>query len=119
MQESKPRSSPYPISIAVDTNGNFTYGPSTLNANAGDTLSWSSTFGPFAISFLEKSPLNAVTLSSEQVSPGNYSIGPQTIRASAHGHYKYGVAVATTVGTTTTVSIDLGCADVVVSNDGD
>ena len=54
----------YDIAITRADAGGFTYSPSTLNVASGDEVSWSSTLGPFAVSFRDATPLPVVTVSS-------------------------------------------------------
>jgi plastocyanin len=107
----------YDIAITRADAGGFTYSPSTLNVASGDEVSWSSTLGPFAVSFKYATPLPVVTLSSEPDDAGKHAIKARKIRKSAVGHHQYVVALAKTDGPATIVLLDAGCADVVVSND--
>jgi len=115
---------PHTVTITVNNDGDFTYSPSTLHAKVVDTVSWTSgTLGPFAISFMDSTPFPVVSLSSHKNGKGEHVIDPQQIQEDTVGHHHYAVAVAHTtsgpdVAMSTTVFLDSGCPDIVVSNDG-
>ena len=108
------------VTIRADGKGDFTYDPSTVVVNYGDRISWTSNqLGPFAISFLNATPLNAMSLSSTLVN-GEHKIEARQIVTRSPGHHHYAVAIAivhpqdrSVMG----VSLDAGCPDIVVSGD--
>lgn len=110
------------ITITVDSEGDFTYSPSTLHAKFAETVSWTSgTLGPFAVSFTDSTPFPLVTLSSYKNAAGQYVIDPQQIQENTIGHHHYAVAVARIssgpdIPPTATVYLDSGCPDIVVSD---
>jgi len=113
---------PHRITITVDSDGDFTYSPSTLHAKLADTVSWTSgALGPFAISFTDSTPFPIVTLSSYKNAMGEHVIDPQQIQEDTIGHHHYAVAVAQiTEGPNLPMSakvyLDSGCPDIVVSD---
>jgi plastocyanin len=117
-------SKPHTITITV-TDGDFTYSPSTLHAKIGDTVSWTSgPLGPFAVSFMDSTPFLNVTFSSRPSNTGNHCIEALQIQENTIGHHHYAVALAQasvpgpSMPASTTVLLDSGCPDIVVSDDG-
>ncbi|MDQ6699311.1 MAG: hypothetical protein M3Z36_03900, partial [Acidobacteriota bacterium] len=52
------------ITISADGHGNFTYDPSTAAVRPGDSITWTSGDGPFAISFNDRAPFKDISFSS-------------------------------------------------------
>lgn len=83
------------IRIEIDENGNFTYRPSGLHICHTDTVTWTCADGPFAVSFMDRSPLVRLDAQGTQSSAG-WSTQPLPVAASARpGHYHYAVALYT------------------------
>lgn len=108
------------ITIRANGKGDFTYEPSTVVVNPGDRVGWTSNqLGPFAVSFTDRTPVNAVSLRSTLVN-GEHKIEPRKIVTQTLGHHHYAVAIAVIhpdLGSVTGVSLDVGCPDIVVSGD--
>ena len=105
------------IDISADGSGNFTYSPSTAAVKPGDTITWTSGKGPFAISFMDRSPFGEMSFSSHSEA-GAYKTYPRTVGKS-HGHHHYSVAIAVFNPEDRTdfqISLDAGCPDIVVSS---
>lgn len=109
------------ITIKIEDSGDFTYCPSTLHAKTGDTVIWTSSVGPFAVSFMVRTPFPAVTFNSQPDTYGGHCIVATQVRQTAIGHNLYAVALAQlSQGSDGTVSakvfLDAGCPDIVVSD---
>lgn len=106
------------------TGADFTYSPSTVNVKVGHTVSWTSgNLGPFAVSFMDQTPLLEVTLYSSRNSAGQHNIDPRQIQENRLGHHHYAVSVALPSAQNdtlhdATVYLDVGCPDIIVSDDG-
>lgn len=99
-------------------NDGFSYDPSTVYVKPGDLIRWNCHDGAFGLSFLKKSPFARMTFSSQSDGEMNF-VSPKPVRNEAPlGHYHYAVALAMTNRAGTTVVMDSGCPDIVVSEDG-
>jgi|HubBroStandDraft_1064217.scaffolds.fasta_scaffold37907_3 plastocyanin len=109
--EKSPRTSyPYQIAVTVDNNGNFTYSPSTLHVQPGDTVEWQCPT-PFTIMFKDDgTPIGNMTLYGQASGPG-YATSPATVCAGASGHFHYAVAVWSPANNK--VQLDSGCPDLI------
>jgi plastocyanin len=79
------------IHIEVDPNGHITYRPAVLRAKPGDTVSWHSDDGQFALSFHERSPLGSTYIEGQSKTP----TARQAITPQAMGEFHYSVALRT------------------------
>src|SRR5579863_1335464 len=85
------------ISITTDQHGNanFSYSFAALHVYPadGDTVTWSSIQGPFAIQFLDRTPGHIMDLRGKGNPSAGWATDPFTPRDHMHGAYHYSVAI--------------------------
>ncbi len=80
----------YTITIEIEPNGNFTYGPAVLRVCPGDTVQWICPMGDFAVMFQSSSPFEK---GMEGYAPLGYTSSPMVVAQHSKGQFKYAVSV--------------------------
>jgi hypothetical protein len=118
----------YIITIAVDppglqyadgppSTGNFAYGPSKLNVNGGDQITWACN-NPFSLAFQGDAPINVAQVSGNLTTSGTgtqYYTNPYTVKSGLSGSFHYAVAVYTASSPAPQVFMDSSCPVIVVN----
>ena len=108
-----------PSSIEV----NFTYSPSTIRVSPGDTVTWTSTDGPFVVMFTQGTPIAipgaGPVIDAHSGSSGTPPWSTQSFLVSpgalGHFHYVVGLALLGSTSAGATVHIDAGCPEIVAN----
>jgi hypothetical protein len=114
-----------PAGVVVPSNieVNFTYTPSTIRVSPGDTVTWTSTDGPFVVMFTQGTPIAisgaGAVIDAHSGSSGTppWSTPSFLVSPGALGHFHYAVALALlgSAAAGATVHIDAGCP-VIIAN---
>ena len=99
------------VSIRVNEDGDFCYDPSVKNIKRGQSVTWTSTQGPFALSFRSRTPVSQIHLQSKKAGSANaWSITSRPAKVSEPGHFHYAVALCMDGK----VYLDASCPEIVV-----
>jgi len=96
---------------------NFTFRPSRVHINRGDTVHWVSEDGPFAIEFIDQTPADQMGASGHNPCGEGWASETMEIRGDARGRYQYAVAVSlpTREGERCgRIALDAGCPEIIV-----
>jgi hypothetical protein len=100
------------ITIKVTDEGDFTYDPSVKNLKPRQTVTWTSTQGPFSISFKVRTPFGRLSFQSERADDRNeWFVSTRGVREDVEpGHFHYAVAVVVD----DKVFLDADCPEIIV-----
>ena len=99
------------VSIRVNEDGDFCYDPSVKNIKRGHSVTWTSTQGPFALSFKRKTPVSQLHLQARKAKGSeSWSVTSRPAKVSEPGHFHYAVALCVDGK----VFLDASCPEIIV-----
>jgi hypothetical protein len=99
------------ITISATLEGDFTYSPSVKRVRVGQALIWTSTQGPFTISFLSQTPFAELDFHAERDGDGWSVRTGRILEDFAPGHFHYAVGIFVDGK----VLMDASCPEIIVS----
>ena len=100
------------ITIKVNEHGDFTYDPSVKHVKPGETITWTSTQGPFAICFKDRTPFDHLNHHAIRGAESNsWAVSSRPMRVTKSGHFHYAVAIYADGK----VFLDAGCPEIIVN----